>query len=285
MGSLYAAALGAAGCAVSLLLRPPVTATRGEVTVESNDGTSTCPVRLESQDTGGQITHLLVCTKAYDIADAVAGVAQRLGPDTPILLAANGMGYLEWFDSHLPHNPVYCCLSTEGAYPIEPLHIRHAGRGSNLIGSPAGLAAPQWLEDWLASSLDVSWEEHIQEAQWHKLAINCAINPLTALHRCRNGELARNDALKVHVRQLCDEISAVSTAAGFTRTAATIHEDVANVIDNTADNRSSMLQDVMAGRSTEIAFITGYLLSTAARVGVDAPLHRRLLREVTDPGL
>ncbi|TDG15052.1 2-dehydropantoate 2-reductase [Seongchinamella unica] len=282
MGCLFATAIGSAGGRVSLLLRPPLPATRGEITVESVEGNRTCPVTLDDQNGTSRIEQLLVCTKANDITDAVAGIAHRLKPGAPILLAANGMGYLDWFDRELPDHPIYCCLSTEGAYRIAPLHIRHAGRGRSLIGSPAGLPAPDWLQDWTASFLDVQWENAINRAQWHKLAINCAINPLTALYRCRNGELARNEVLKVLVEQLCDEISIVSAAAGFGDTAATIHRDVAGVIAGTAANRSSMLQDVIAGRTTEINFITGYLLSTAERLNIDAPLHRQLLQQVTE---
>ncbi|RLQ23759.1 2-dehydropantoate 2-reductase [Seongchinamella sediminis] len=280
MGCLFAAALGEAGCRVSLLLRASRPQQQGAITVTTGAGSSSCPVILDSPAGSAAIGHLLVCTKAYDISDAVAGIAHRLDPATPVVLAANGLGYLEWFDTQLPGQPLYCCLSTEGAYRTGPLKVHHAGRGSNLIGSPAGLPAPAWLDDWTASTLDTRWEPRIRDAQWHKLAINCAINPLTAVNRCRNGELARDDRLRAQVTQLCDEISAVSRAAGFSRTAASIHREVATVIANTANNRSSMLQDVLAGRATEIAFITGYLLDTAERLGVAAPLNRRLLQEL-----
>ena len=51
-------------------------------------------------------------------------------------------------------------------------------------------------------------------------------------------------------------------------------------IENTAQNRSSMLQDVLAGRKTEIEFINGHMLRTARRLDVDAPLNQELLQEV-----
>jgi 2-dehydropantoate 2-reductase len=55
---------------------------------------------------------------------------------------------------------------------------------------------------------------------------------------------------------------------------------VAEVIAGTAENRSSMLQDVEAGRSTEIEYITGFLVGEGARLGVTTPLNSTLLDEV-----
>ena len=280
MGCLFAGGLASAGCGVSLLQRHKPSQNTGMVTIDSANDSNSYRLLLEDKHSARPIDHLLVCTKANDIAAAVADIAHRVAPDAPIVVAANGMGYLADISLLLPANTVYCCLSTDGAYQLEPLHIRYAGRGSNLIGSPSGLPEPGWLQDWRSGFLDVGWSPDIRAAQWHKLAINCAINPLTALNRCRNGELARTEKLRKQVSQLCEEIAAISTAAGFTCTAASLREDVMAVIENTAQNRSSMLQDVLAGRKTEIEFINGHMLRTARRLDVDAPLNQELLQEV-----
>jgi 2-dehydropantoate 2-reductase len=55
---------------------------------------------------------------------------------------------------------------------------------------------------------------------------------------------------------------------------------VADVIQGTAGNRSSMLQDVTLGRRTEIDYITGYLLHVAEQLGIDAPHNRALLETI-----
>ena len=125
------------------------------------------------------------------------------------------------------------------------------------------------------------WDPEIDQALWLKLAINCAINPLTALHGCLNGELAQA-GLSARVTTLCDEIIEISTAAGYAEVTADLHHQVARVIAATAANRSSMLQDVAAGRRTEIDYITGYLLRAAHRHGVAAPHNEALLRSVLE---
>ena len=280
MGCLFASQLASCGCEITLLLRTAPDQRAGAIVVEHDGASKQIPANLCQASRAAQISHLLVTTKAQNVVEAMQSVAPRLGKDVPILLATNGMGYLESVRGLLPDNPIYCCTTTEGAYRLGPLHICYAGRGKTYIGSPESLPQPQWLADWRRSSLDAQWETRINQALWHKLAINCAINPLTALHRCLNGELARDEALMGEVSKLCDEIADVSLAAGFSSTANTIHSDVAAVIAGTANNRSSMLQDVTAGRETEIEYITGHLLRIADSVGLKTPLNRQLFEKV-----
>jgi 2-dehydropantoate 2-reductase len=139
---------------------------------------------------------------------------------------------------------------------------------------------PPWFGQWSRSVPRCLWDTDINTALWTKLAVNCVINPLTAVYGCRNGALAERPELAVRVTQLCREVAQVSYAAGFTDTAQTIDNMVARVIQATAANRSSMLQDVQAGRPTEIDYITGYLLKVAAEHGVPAAHNRQIMQEV-----
>ena len=280
MGCLFAAGLTAGGCDIHLLLRRRNEITDNTIRVDAGELQHSYTVSLDDSTGTSPIQHLLVCTKAYDMVSAVQGVRHRLTPETPLVLAANGMGYLEAIEALLPNNPIYCCLSTEGAYRRAPLHICHAGQGQNWLGSPSRLPRPDWFVHWQSGPLECHWQDDILSAQWHKLALNCAVNPLTALHRCSNGALLRQPELKQQLSQLIEEISLISAAAGFDNTAASLRNQAEAVITNTAANRSSMLQDVEAGRSTEIDYITGYLLRTAERLGVNAPLNRKLYQEI-----
>lgn len=280
MGCLLASQLKTAGCPVTLLLREKPKTQSGFITVDTDGVSSQYEVELDHASSVRDITHLLVTTKAQDVEAAMRSVSAQLRESACVVFATNGMGYAEHVKTQLQGNPTYHVTSTEGAYRIGPLHICHAGHGLTRIGSADGLHAPEWLRDWHKSALECRWEENITAALWHKLAINCAINPLTAIHQCHNGELATDRKLAAQVKQLCDEIAKVSQAAGFNETAASIHADVATVIAGTADNRSSMLQDIIAGRETEIDFITGHLLRTAKRLGIDAPHNRKLFNQV-----
>ena len=119
------------------------------------------------------------------------------------------------------------------------------------------------------------------ESVHHKLCINSAINALTAVHGCRNGELLSNPALGRELDLLCTEISQLCRARGMPEMARSIADDVKEVAAATAANRSSMAQDVAAGRETEIDFINGYLCQIARRAGVAVPFNARLLKQLT----
>ncbi len=285
MGCLFASRLNQAGMQVTLLLREQDSA-RGEtpdtVRVRLQDASGLSEIELDSDHCVGRepIELLLLTTKAHDAQAALAAIAPRLNDNSHIVLMVNGMGLVEELKRAHPALNFYLGTTTEGAYRRNPLSIVHAGRGHTIIGHPEGAAPPVWIADWIAALGSCAWEPEIEVALWQKLAVNCAINPLTAVHRCRNGELTNNTRLAIEAGALCSEIASVCTAAGFVDLAAHLHQRVQSVARATAQNRSSMLQDILAGRRTEISYITGYLLQTAERLGVAAPLNRALMDSV-----
>lgn len=280
MGCLFAAALRQAGRGATLLLRDTPPAHRIPLLIEEDGERREITVDASATGAAGRIERLLVTTKAYDVTGAVASVSHRLDHDSEVLLLANGIGFARELTERHPHLNLYFGTTTEGAYRIGPQHLRHAGHGSTRIGQPGRRVPPAWFATWRDAIPHCTWDPQIEDALWLKLAINCAINPLTAIHRCPNGDLQRAPALAATVARLCAEIEAVSRAAGRTAAVTGLRHAVAEVIRNTADNRSSMLQDALAGRRTEIDYITGHLVAVAEQYGVEVPHNRELLARV-----
>jgi 2-dehydropantoate 2-reductase len=193
------------------------------------------------------------------------------------------MGVLEQLSAQDPELNLLAGTTTEGAY-IDDDTLVHAGLGDTLIGRQ-GQPAPGWFAPFADSAERISWTADIDDALWKKLLINCAINPLTAMHRCRNGSLLDNPALRAQVELLCEELAAVSAARGSARGASCALNWALAVIQRTADNQSSMLQDVLQGRETEIRYITGYLVSEARRLGVPCPRNAALLAQLDSASL
>lgn len=280
IGCLFASAMAPAGLVSSLISRNPVGAGLCTITVE-RDGRSLCEnLNLSPANSDAPINNLLVTTKAYDVEEAITSVLHRLQPGSRILLLVNGMGFAERIARLAAACTLYCGTTTEGAYRKQPYWIRHAGRGITRIGSLEMDEEPVWFAPWRELELRCQWQPRMEAALWHKLAINCAINPLTALYRCLNGELASRPELSRQVETVCDEVAAVSEAAGYGKTARSIHAEARAVIRDTGGNRSSMLQDVLAGRRTEIEFITGHLVERGRQLGIAAPANRALLEKI-----
>ena len=289
MGCLWASSLASAGHAVRLLLRePPACGSDTSITLIPHPADSLrgetlqLPVWLEAARENTPIDRLLACTKAPDLLPALEHTAPRIADGARVVLLQNGMGFHAAVAALLPRARIFCALSTEGAYRQGALHARHAGRGETLLGVfPGGNGRAAELADELGRGfLSVRPTEDIVPALWAKLAVNCAINPLTALHGCSNGELLDRPALRHEFDALCAEIATVLAGLGHPQLAATVTADAARVARATAANRSSMRQDLEAGRRSEIGFITGFLCQHAQAAALPCPLNDALLAAV-----
>jgi 2-dehydropantoate 2-reductase len=286
IGSLFACAFSQAGCESRLITRRVEIDTRPtqNINLSSRFGVQACQPSLSPAQDNTPIEHLLITTKAYDVRKATATVAHRLTPHTRVVLMVNGMGIREELEADHPHLDIYCATTTEGAYRTADRGIVHAGSGLTQLGRAGTETAPPWFANWQNTPLACLWVNNIEQTLWEKLAVNCAINPLTAINRCRNGALAEEPSQREKLAGLCEEIATVTAALGYQRLAQQLQERVLQVVQATAGNRSSMLQDVMAGRATEIDYITGYLVRTASSHGIPVPLNSAISEEVRKLG-
>lgn len=293
IGSLFAASLHRAGVSTTLLCRSPDKYTRvHDIRIDGNGTSEYLSLPVSYNDENGAISHLLITTKAYDVVAAFSEVKHRLNADSQVILLVNGMGFVDDLASNFPDFQFTFGTTTEGAYRLSKgtktdscngnssSHFRHAGKGITRLGQAGLPHSPPWFKSWTSIDQACTWETNIEECLWRKLTINCAINPLTALHRCKNGELSTRPELTRLVNQLCDEIALVSQAAGFHEASDNIHNWVFEVIVDTRNNRSSMLQDTMAGRRTENDYISGYFLRLAERLKVKTPQNRAVFERV-----
>ncbi|MFP1915592.1 2-dehydropantoate 2-reductase [Lonsdalea quercina] len=223
---------------------------------------------------------LLVTLKAWQVSDAVTSLLPRLRPNCTILLLHNGMGTLE----ELPTltQPVLAGITTHAARR-DRTAVTHIAAGTTHIGhvSIGGVNAiddQSSLAEILQQALpDVAWHNNITATCWLKLAANCVINPLTALYRCTNGELASHEQA---LTSLCQEIAQVMDREGLHTSTESLLLYIHQIIHNTAANTSSMLQDILAQRHTEIDYITGYLLKRGRAHGLTLPENRRLFEQI-----
>lgn len=270
MGCLWAANLARAGLAVTLLARDAARYP-GHVTVWNGDVPEQIPVEVaDATASGPAIGNLLVAVKAHDTVAALTPLTPRLTPDTLIVLMQNGLGVPEVLAQAGIPGRVVQAFTTEGAWRSAPFQVVYAGRGRTLL--------PDFDADAIGAlgsgTMAVAADPAIGRRLWLKLAVNCVINPVTALAGCINGEIAEMPDL---VHDLCHEIASVLEVEGVAVPVEALADEVIEVARATASNRSSMLQDLDAGRTTEIHFITGHLLRTGQRHGLELPLNRQLL--------
>lgn len=278
LGSLWAVRLARAGLPVTLLLRNAeqwaAYQATGGLTLVEGDHEQRLQLPAQTLDYSTPIQRLLLACKAYDAVAAVDAVAHRLTADAELLLLQNGLGSQQQVAAQIPGARCILASSTEGAYRDGPFRVVFAGRGMTWLGDPHDPAPPHWLGDLTRADIPYEWSEHIQSRLWRKLAINCAINPLTVLHDCRNGGLT---AHLDEVANLCTELTTLLLACGEDAAAVDLLDEVQRIITATASNSSSMRQDVSAGRRTEISYLLGHACTEAVRRQVSVPRLTALL--------
>lgn len=290
LGSLWAARLARAGLPVRLILRnrQRLEAYRqaGGLTLIEAGQAQQYAIPAELPQAHTPIHRLLLACKAYDAQQAVASIARRLAPGAELLLLQNGLGSQEAVARTLPAQRCLFVSSTEGAFRPADFQVVFAGQGQNWLGDPHDPQPPAWLSELQHAGIAHQWSPDILARLWRKLALNCAINPLTVLYDCRNGELA---AHSVEVASLCSELVALLQGCGQAAAAEHLHEDVLRVIDATAANYSSMHQDVAQGRRTELSYLLGYACAAARCQQLHLPqleqLQQRLINHLRERGL
>lgn len=291
LGSLWATRLARAGVPVKLVLRDAkrlaaYEANGAALILVENGVESRLAISAQTADSAEPIERLLLACKAYDAEQAVAALAQRLTTDAQIILLQNGLGSQDAVAAKVPNARCICASSTEGAFRQRDWSVVFAGHGYNWLGDPADPSPPDWLSDLQLAGIPHEWTPDILTRLWRKLALNCAINPLTVLHDCRNGGLMQHHC---EVATLCAELTELLQQCGQPAAAEDLHSDVQRVIQATAANYSSMYQDVAQGRRTEISYLLEYACATAERHHCVVPhlqqLKVRLIQHLTDKGL
>ena len=231
----------------------------------------------------GPFDKVLLPVKAFDIVAAVQQLLQLLSKDAQIVLCHNGMGTLEQVQALLlPTQGLWFASTTQGAYKPSPLQVRHTGFGETILGAcnhaarDSSAAIATELNKALGPLQQVP---DITPYLWRKLAINCVINPLTALLQVRNGELLQAQ-YQPQITQLLSEFVSVAQAYGQQFSLTQLRQLIEKVQQTTAQNYSSMQQDVANQRRTELNAITGFLLQQAASLQIQLPAHQALYQQL-----
>src|SRR5262249_24952014 len=193
-----------------------------------------------------------------------------------------GLGNGEVFERVVRHAHVAIGVTTIGATLLAP-GVVAACPGTIVLGAAeANRAAVETFARVLArAELPVSVTETIDDPVWRKLAVNCAINPLSALRRVPNGQLLDDPTLLATMTGAAREVAAVACARGLTLAPDQAAEMAIAVARATAANRSSMLQDLTRGSPTEIQALNGAVCRAARRVAVPVPINQRLVDDIT----
>lgn len=228
----------------------------------------------------GQADLAILTVKAHQTAAAAPGLALLVGAGGLALTLQNGLGNLEEMARVIGPERLLGGASILGVTKLGEGEVLLAGLGPTYLGPPPGslvsaAEVERVAELFRRAGLPCEIRDNIEAVLWEKLLVNVGINPLTALLRVKNGALLDlPPAWKLAVAA-ATEARAVARAEGLSLTAdpeARLRE----VCTATAANRSSMLQDITAGRQTEIEALNAQVASRGEKHGVPTPVNHLL---------
>jgi 2-dehydropantoate 2-reductase len=235
---------------------------------------------------------IFLMTKQKDVEEIASRLLSKIDEDSlgetkGILCFQNGTGHIELLKLMIPKWKIYSAITTDAARKDSHHQVFHAGHGLTMIGQHVHKGSEKvlnsdedenkliWELQKAGFSCDLSKEivNHI----YRKLLINAVINPLTALWRISNGELLATPERVDVMRNLFLEGTAVYDACGIVWE-QDLWEQILNVCVMTGGNTSSMLKDIQKGRSTEVQWINGSIVSMAELHGIEAIYHKIMVQ-------
>jgi 2-dehydropantoate 2-reductase len=222
---------------------------------------------------------ILIFVKSYDTYQALNSISPVVDDNTNVLTLQNGLTNIGIISRIISKEKVITGVTSHGATTLGVGHIRHAGIGKTIIGkldrtsdSVVGTIAHLFNSAGIETSVSDDIYSHI----WGKLLINASINPITAITKLRNGELLEYHETRKLLRMTTEESARVALARGISLPYEDPVYAVEMVCKNTASNISSMLQDVLRGKQTEIDAINGAIVNEAKKAGIEAPINETL---------
>lgn len=193
----------------------------------------------------------------------------------------NGMGNREAFDKlDLSDSQILEGITSLGVKFSEDGMVELKGKGKTIIEEKIDEDLKKFMvARFLEKGFEIEFAPDFEEHQYSKLFVNAVINPITALTRRQNG-IVLSSFLKNTVQAAVREAVNVAAKEGMRRDEKSVMEMVCSVAEKTSGNTSSMLQDMLKGRITEIDSINGYIIRRARKHKVEVPVNEALFELV-----
>jgi len=261
--------------------------TSQKLEVKSPQRKFTCNIAHQSLTQWRKADFIILCIKATGVKTLCQQLKEITTNHPPILMMMNGMGIIEIAQYYLP-NTIICQASTNHGAQLQKHQLLHTGNGQTLIGdigddeqqSISRKKFAPLIEHLNIALPTTSWNTNHLETLWTKLLINSIINPLTAIYDVANGQLIQDPILNQQAKKLTQQLAPIIQKYLPTQTWQSIFEKVETIANQTYTNISSMRQDILIGRKTEIDFISGYLLKMATKQQIKLIDHEKIVNRV-----
>ena len=269
MGCLFAARLAKSGVQTVLVDYKADRAARLQksgITIETNSDVFTAKPAV-SVGIPDHVGIIIVLTKAYSLKHL------QFPAEGSVLTLQNGLGNVETLCAKVGSARVLAGVTCEAATLVSEGRVKHVAAGITSLGSWTSCPVKQTVDVLQKAGFEVEVTDAPGQKIWEKVAVSAAVNPLTALLGVSNGKLLELKEPRQLMRDIVVETAKVAATEGY-RFNYSLLEKAEEICRQTAENLSSMLQDVRAGKRTEIDAISGEILRRAQVASLPTPRTR-----------
>lgn len=277
LGCLFGGTLAADGHDVWLLHHRQTAVdvlNRDGIRIGGDDGDLTVSVPA-STDAGdvGKADLVLVFVKAQQTIDALEQHASCIGPETILLSLQNGLRHYDQLVDVVGTERALAGVTYQGARVERPGQITQTASGRSVLGGTDTGIAREVVRVLADAGLPAERVDDPTRAIWAKQLVSLPVKPVAALTRLPNGQLVAADGPRTVMERIVREAERVAAATGIDLPHADPMERVVETCRSGPTHRSSMLQDVLEERKTEIDEINGALVEIACQEDVDVPVN------------
>ena len=221
---------------------------------------------------------IILCVKSYDIPKIIDKIKNM---NSAILCCQNGLQTLHLLMRELKTKRLSYLVTGHGISKIKPGISEHKGIGFTYIGELSETKSERIKKisnEMKSIGIECNVVNNIQEYVWLKTIINSAINPIASLAEVKNGKL-RNPELNEKVKEICEESEHIAKMKGI-RLPLDPWEEINSIIEKTAENKCSMLQDLENNQKTEIKAINGELIRIAKELSINPIQNQQVFSEI-----
>ncbi|NWF96826.1 MAG: 2-dehydropantoate 2-reductase [Candidatus Thorarchaeota archaeon] len=287
VGCMYGGMLLLSGHHVTFVGRPPHTDAVREHGLHVSGVMGDHVLHPQITDDASTISRadfVFITTKAYDTLEAAREIRHLVDSGSYVVILQNGIGTERAVASELHTTRVIRATTCAGARKTSHNEVVITGFGVTEIGThyPEHQDATQTVASLIEKAgFPVRASANLDGLVWTKTIVNCGINPVGALTGMTNGEIHDCLSLRPVVIGLVDEATRVARAMGIHLTTDDPVRYTLGTAKATASNINSMLQDLRAGKRTEIDHMTGAVVRLGRELGVPVPLSEAVYALVT----
>ena len=278
VGGYFGARLARAGVPVTLLARGPhrEAIQRDGLQIRSTvEGEYTVKVEaVEQLDGRPPVEVIILSVKSFDTETALAMVEPVLGPETVVLSLQNGVVNLELVQTRVGAARTLGGAAYVFAERVAPGVIAHRFAGRIVLGELDGRVTPraERVRDAFATAgVPVELSSDIRRVVWEKYLLICAQAGLTAVTGCPSGVLRAIPETWHLYRRVLEELAALAAASGVGLGADVVDRVLGAAAALGPQTRSSLADDLAAGRRLELEGLHGYAVRLGQRLGVATP--------------